>query len=84
MVPQVAAVALLVQFGDAHAVRVRLGVLGPDVHGDLAEVEVGPDARGGGDARGLQHVLDDPLGQLPGRETVGVQVARHVHQHLVD
>ena len=84
VVPQVAAVALLVQLGDAHAVRVRLGVLGPDVHGDLAEVEVGTDARRGGDARGLQHVQNDPLGQLPGREPVGVQVVGHVHQHLVD
>ena len=68
VIPQVAAVAHLIQLRDTHAIRIRLDVFGPDVHGDLAEVEVRADARRSGDAGGFQHVQDDPCSQFTGGE----------------
>ena len=77
-------VALLRQLGNADAVLVRRNAFGPDVHGDLAEIEVRPDARRGGDAGGLQHVQNDFHGEVTGAEAVGPQVVGHVHENLVD
>ena len=84
MVPQILAVALLRQLGDADAVFVRRDALGPDVHSDFAQVQVRPDPRRGGDTRGLQYVQDDLHSEITGAETVGPEVVRHVHQDLVD
>ena len=58
--------------------------LGPDVHGDLGQIQVGAHARCGGNAGGLQNVQDDGSGQLPGGHLVGIQVIGDVHEHLVD
>ncbi len=68
---------------DAHAVRVGPGALGADVHGDLAEVEIRPDARRGGQARLPVDRADHAAGQLPRRAAVQAQVGRQVHEHLV-
>ena len=83
VVPQVAAVAHLVQLRDTHTICIRLDVFGPNIHGDLAEVEIRADARRGGDAGRLQYILNDLHRQLAGAEFVGVQVVGNVHQHFV-
>ena len=83
VVPQQAAVAQLIHLGDADAAFIRLGVLGPDVHGHLRQIKVGADARRGGDAGGVQYVQHDLPGQLPGGELVGGQVVGHIHQHFI-
>ena len=82
--PEIPAVALLRQLGNADAVLIRRDAFGPNIHGDLAQVQVRPDARRGGDARGLQHVQDDLHGEIAGAEAIGPQVVCHVHEHLVD
>ena len=82
--PVFAAIAGFVQLGDAHPVLVGRDVLGLDVHRDLAEVEVGPDAGRGRDARLAEHLLDDLAREVVGREPVGAQVGRGVDEHLVD
>ena len=56
MRPQQPAVSHLIQVRDAHAVPVRLDVLGHDIQRDLAKVHIGPDARRGCDACGIQNV----------------------------
>ncbi len=84
MRPQQAAVAHLVQLRDAHPVPVGLDMLGDDIHRDLAQIEVTPDARGGGDAGRAQHVADDLLRQLARGQAVGREIGRDIHEHLVD
>ena len=39
---------------------------------------------GGGDAGGGKYLADHPLGKLPGCETISAQIARNIHEHLVD
>ena len=84
VIPQQAAVAHLVHGGDTNAALIRLGVLGPDIHGHLRQVQVGSNARRGGNAGGVQHIQHDLPGQLSGGELVSGKVVGHVHQHLVD
>ena len=55
MVPKLSAVRHLVEFGNTYAILVGRDVLGHDVHGHLAEIHVGADARGGGDSGVLLH-----------------------------
>ena len=84
MVPKRLPIGLLCKLRNADPVFVRGDVLGPDVHGDFAEVEVGPDAGCGGDACGAEHIQNHLHGQLPGRQTVGFQIVGHVQKHLVN
>lgn len=84
MVPQQIAEALLVELGNAHAVRIRRDVLCHDVHGQLCEIQVRADARRGGDAGLGQHFAHQLHGQLVGRQLIERQVARHIHEDLVN
>ena len=84
VVPQKTAVAHLVQLRDAYPMLIRRSMLGLDIHGHLAEVEIGADARRRDDTGLQEHVQDDLPGQLPGRQAVGIQIPRHIHHHLVD
>ena len=84
MRPVFPAVGHLVQFGDAYPVCVGRTVLRLDVHGDLAEVEVGADAGGGRDARFPEHFLDELACQLVRGELVGPEVGGGVNEDLVD
>ena len=84
MAPQVFPEAALVQFSNPHPVFVGGDVLGRDVHGYLAEKQIGADPRGGGDAGRGEHIQQDGFGQLPGRQPVGVQIVGHIQKYLVD
>ena len=84
MIPKLLTVAHFVKRRNADAVFVRLDVLRHDVHGDLAEVEICSDARRGRDARGVQHIEDHGLCQLAGGHVIRLEVAGHVHHHLID
>jgi hypothetical protein len=84
VVPQLPAVAHLVELGNAHAVLVGRDMLGHHIHGHLAEIEVRADARSGGDARRRQHVSDHRHGQLMRRHLVGLQIVGDVGKDLVD
>ena len=55
MVPKLQTIRHLVEFGDTHSILVGGDVLGYDIHGHLAEIHVGADARGGGDSCVLLH-----------------------------
>ena len=84
MRPQSAAEAHFVERGNAHAVAVGRDVLGHDVHRHLAQEQVGADAGCRGDAGRVQHIEDDLHGEFMRGQTVGVQIAGHIHEHLVD
>ena len=84
MAPQILPVSPLVQLGNSDAVFIRLDVLGPNVHGNLGQVQIGPHPRRSGDAGGFQNIQNDGPGQLPGGHVVGVQVVGHIHEHLVN
>ena len=58
-------------------------VLGHDVHGHLAQVEVGAYARRGGDARLAQHLVYQLHRQLARRHAVRLEVVGGVDEHLV-
>ena len=82
--PKLLTVAHFVKLRNADAIFVRLDVLCHNVHSDLAEIEVAADACRGCDARGVQDVRDHNLCQLTGGHVVSLQIARHIHHHLVD
>ena len=83
VVPECAAVAHFVEFGDAHAVAVGGYVLGDDVHSDFGEVEVGADACGSGDACFAQHVAYHCHCELVGCHLVGAEVVGGVDEDFV-
>ena len=84
MAPEFPAVAHLIQLGDPHAVGVRSRMFGLYIHGDLAEIEVGADARSGCDPGLLQNRPDHLHGKLVGGLFVEDQVPCHIHHDLVD
>ena len=84
VVPQLPSVAHLVEFGNAYAILVGWNMLGDDIHRHLAEVEVGADARRGGDASRLQHLPDHGHCQLVGGHLIRLQVIGDVGEDFVD
>ena len=59
-------------------------MFGHDVHGHFGQVQVGADACGGGDAGLVVDRPHDVACQFVRGFSVGVQVARGVHEHFVD
>ena len=84
MSPENPAVGLLIQFCDAHPIFVRLHMLCHDIHGDLAQVQVGADARRRSDSRGFQYVLHHLGSQFPRRKPIHLQITAHIHEHLIN
>ena len=82
--PKLLTVAHFVKLRNADTIFVRLHMLRHNVHSDLAEIEIAADARRGRDARGAQHIEDHGLRQLAGGHMIRLEVAGHIHHHLVD
>ena len=74
----------LIQLCNADAVLVGGDVLRHNVHCHFAEEKIRADSCGCCDAGCFKHIEDDLHGEIMGGEFVGVQVVRHVHEHLVD
>jgi len=74
----------LIQLRNADAVLVGGDVLRHNVHCHFAEEKIRTDPGGCCDAGCLKYVEDDLHGEVMCRELVGIQVVRHVHEHLVD
>ena len=73
-----------IQFGYSDAVLVGEDVFRHNVHCHFAEKEIRPNPSGCRDAGCFKHIEDDLHGEIMCRELVGIQVVRHVHEHLVD
>ena len=82
--PELPAIAHLVKLRNAHAVLIRRNVLGADVHGDFAKIDVFADARRGRDAGVVQYVQYDAHGEFPRGQAVGLEIGRCVDEYLVD
>ena len=83
VVPQLPSEFHLVQHRHPHSPLVGLRPLCQNVHGNLAQEEIGPNAHGGGDAGGLLNLLNDPAAQALGVGSVEGQVGGEVDEHLV-
>ncbi|MPM92169.1 hypothetical protein SDC9_139304 [bioreactor metagenome] len=84
MAPKLAAIGFFIQLRNTHAVLVRCNMLSFNIHRDLAEIEVCPDACCGRDARGFQHVLNDRHGKLSGGAAIGGKIIGYIHEYLVN
>ena len=62
MRPETVAIALLIKPGNPYAVGIGFDMLGLDIHGNLAEVEVRSDTGSSGDSGLGQDIMD----QFPG------------------
>ena len=84
MRPKLAPELHLIQLCNADAVLVGGDVLRHNVHCHFAEEKIRADSCGCCDAGCFKHIEDDLHGEIMGGELVGVQVVRHIHEHLVD
>ena len=84
MCPEQSAITHLVQRRDAYTVGIRLHVFCYDVHCDLCEVEIRPDARGCRNACLVQYLADEPHGEVMCRNLSCVEIACHVDEHLIN
>jgi len=84
MRPKLAPELHLIQLCNADAVLVGGDVLRHNIHCHFAEEKIRADSCCCCDAGCFKHIEDDLHGEIMGGELVGVQVVRHVHEHLVD
>ena len=92
VIPEQVSVRLLVQLRDPDAVPVRRRFFRHDIHGDLRQIEIGPDADRGGNAGRPQHIPDHGHCEDMGRVDVcprrllliKMQVAGAVDEAFVD
>ena len=82
--PQQAAVALLIQFGNAHAVFVRRDMLCLHVHRHLGKIQIAANARRGGDAGHAQDLQDQLHGKIVGSKVVQLQIGRCINEYLIN
>ena len=82
--PQHFPVADFIQLCDAHAVFIGCDALSYNIHGDLAQVQIGSDPSGGCDAGFLKHFSDHHGGKFLRRHSAGFQIRRRIHEHLVN
>ena len=84
VVPQQPPVGHFVQLGDADTVLVRLYMLRHNIHGNLAQIQIGADSGSGCDAGDIQHILNDLPDEFIGSQSAVFQVRGHIHEHLVN
>ena len=84
IVPQLAPIRHLVEFGNTHAVLISRHLLRHNIHRHLAEIHIGADASRSRDARLFQHVAYHRHSQFVGRHLVSTKIGRDIHKHLVD
>ena len=80
--PELPAEFHFIELCDAHAVFIGRNVLCHNVHGDLGEEQVRPDAGRRRDAGRFEYVADDGLRQLMGGAVI--RIVRHIEEDLVD
>ena len=84
MIPKQIPEGFLIQGGDAHAVRIRLGMFGGNVHGKFGKVKVRADAGRGGDAGGVQYLPDHGFCQVVGVHLVVGKISSSINKYLIN
>ena len=84
VIPQFFTVAALGKLGHAHALCIGGHVLGHDIHGHLAQIQVGANACGGGDAGFGQHGADQLHGKVVCAQTVQLHIRPGIDEHLIN
>ena len=84
MRPKLAPELHLIQLCNADAFLSAGMCFADNVHCHFAEEKIRADSCGCCDAGCFKHIEDDLHGEIMGGELVGVQVVRHIHEHLVD
>ena len=84
MIPQVTAVAELVELSDTNIVHTCLDVLCLDVHRDFGEVHICADSCRGGNACALKHRAHHFLAHLGGGHFVCAEIVGEVDKNLVN
>ena len=84
VVPELLAIAHLVQFANTHPVLIGRNMFSHDVHSHLCQVQISTNAGSSGYSCGLQHITYDSHRQLVGIHLVAAKIGCYVHKHLVD
>ena len=84
MIPKQLAIAHFVKLGDADTVRVRGNMLGPDIHGDLRQIQIGADACRRGDTGFAQNLEDHFHSQFPRVQPIQRKIICGVDKDFID
>ena len=82
--PESPATAHLIQIRDPYSVLIRLGVLCPDIHCHLAQIQIRPDPCRSRDPHGLLDIQDDCPGKFLRSHLIRIQIGCYIHENLVD
>ena len=84
VLPQLFPIFPLIQFGNPHAVLIRLDALRHDVHCDFGEIQIGPDAGCRCDSGCFQHIADHRHDQLVRTHAVQRQIIGQIKKAFVN
>ena len=84
MCPELLSECHFIEKSDAHAVFICREVLCYDIHCNLAEKKIRPDAGSSGDSCRIHDIENNFTGKFAGSHSAGGQIIRNVHKNLVD
>ena len=82
--PKLLPIGHLIQLRNPDSVCIRSGMLGQDIHGYLAQIQIRSDPGCSCNTCLPVNRANHFYGQLPGRLPVGMQIGAHIHEYLVD
>ena len=82
--PQQAPIGHFIQLGYPYPVFIGVNVLGHNIHGHLAQIQVRAYPRRSCNAGGFQHIQNQPHGKFAGRQPVSFQVRGRINKYLID
>ena len=84
MIPKQIPEGLFIEGSNPYTVWIRSSVLGDDIHGEFAQIQIGPDPGGCSNSGGIKYLADDCFCQIIGRHPVMCQIGSNIHKHLIN
>ena len=84
VVPELFPIGAKVQLRDPHTVLIRCRVLCDDIHRNLCEIQIRPDAAGRRDSALPEHLPDHPDRKRMRSDPIGRKIIRDIDENLVD
>ena len=84
VIPQKFPIADLIQFGDPDSVIIRFHMLRYNIHGNLAQVQIGSDSCCGNQSFFLENLCCNSGRQFSRCHTIGFQILCHIQEHLIN